>query len=117
MNYEELCSKIFKIDPKVRFVAVFDNSVKQLAGGMSGGVKSHLPDSLTKLSIEQAFVRWDTRLKLVDWLGSPRYAFGEYEKIRRYTFYLGRGTILAISTEKDLSIDVLVNKVLELLDK
>ena len=39
MNYEELVSKIFKIDPKVRFAAVFDNSAKHLAGGMREGLK------------------------------------------------------------------------------
>ncbi len=117
MDHEELCSKIFKIDPRVRFVAVFDNSAKRLAGGMREGVKSYLPDSLTKLSVDQSIIRWHTRLKLADWIGSPKYGFGEYEKIRRYTFYLESERILAISTEKDLGIDTIVSKVMKLLGK
>ena len=33
MDYEKLCSKIFQIDPKIRYAAVYDFWAECLAGG------------------------------------------------------------------------------------
>ena len=116
MNFGEICSAIFKIDPKVRYVAVFNNSANVIAGGMREGMESYLPESVTKLSTDQAIIRWRSRLALKDWIGLPKYAYAEYEKIRRYTIYLDTDNLLAISTEIDLDTTVLINKVFHILE-
>jgi hypothetical protein len=115
MDYQKICSEIFKINPKVRFVAVFNKSAKVIAGGMREGVKSYLPESIIKLSADQAIIRWQTRLKLKDWIGLPKYAYAEYEKIRRYTIYLDTDVLLAISTEVELDTTMMMNRVFEIL--
>jgi hypothetical protein len=115
LDFTKVCSEIFKIDPKVRYVAVFNDSAKQIAGGMREGEQPYLPQSLTKMSIDQSIIRWKSRLELKDWIGLPKYAFTEYEKIKRYTIYLDTGNLLAISTEIDLDTMILINKVYKIL--
>ena len=114
-KFEKYVLDIFKIDPKIRYVAVFDNSAKVIAGGMREGIKSLMPESITKLSADEAIIRWKSRLALKDWIGLPKYAFAEYEKIKRYTIYLDSHLIL-ISTELDLDSTTLINKVYEIFE-
>ncbi len=117
MDYKKTCSEIFKIDPKIRFVAIFNNSAELIAGGMRPGMKSYLPESLTKVSVDQSILRWKTRLELKDWIGSPKYAYAEYEKIKRYTIYLDTGDLLTISTEVGLDAQITMNRVFKILGK
>ena len=78
-------------------------------------MKSYLHESLTKLSVDQAIIRWKSRLALKDWIGSPKYAFAEYEKIKRYTIYLDADNFLVISTEIELDTTTLITKVYQIL--
>ncbi len=56
MDYEKLCSHIFKIDPKIRFTAVYNFWAERIAGGMKEGLDSHLAEKITINSINQALL-------------------------------------------------------------
>src|SRR3970282_2920929 len=115
MEYEQLCKSIFDIDKQIRFAAVYNSKIEKVAGGIRKGVKTLIPESITKLSVEQSFIRWNTRILMKDWIGSPKYALAEYEKIKRFTFYLEKNTILIISTELTVDSNLIINKVNQLI--
>ena len=115
MEYEQLCKSIFDIDKQIRFAAVYNDKIEKVAGGIRKGVKTLIPESITKLSVEQSFIRRDTRLRMRDWIGEPKYAFAEYEKIKRFTFYLEKDTILLVSTELGMDNNLLINKIRQLI--
>lgn len=115
MTYEELCVDIFNIDPQIRFVAFFSSDSEKIAGGMREGIKSHIPEAVTKLTIDQSFMRWSTRIEMEEWIGLPKYALAEYEKIKRFTFRISKDILLLITTEIGISNDVLIASVLKLI--
>ena len=115
MEYEQLCKSIFEIDKQIRFAAVYNSKIEKVAGGIRKGVKTLIPESITKLSVEQSFIRWNTRVLMKDWIGSPKYALAEYEKIKRFTFYLEKNMILLVSVELELDNNLIINRIRQLI--
>ena len=115
MDYEQLCQKIFDIDKQIRFVAVYNINIEKIAGGIRKGIETIIPESITKLSVEQSFIRRDTRIKMQEWIGLPKYALAEYEKIKRFTFYLKNDHLLLVSTEITLDSNLFVTRVSKLI--
>ena len=115
MEYEQLCKKIFDMDKQIRFVAVYNSNIEKIAGGMREGTKTLIPESITKLSVEQSFIRRNSRMQIQEWIGLPKYALAEYEKIKRFTFYVNSDKLLLISTEPALDSNSFVAKVSELI--
>jgi len=115
MDYEQLCKTIFDLDKQIRFVAVYSKNFEKIAGGMKDGAITLTPESITRLSVEQAFDRWTTRLQMGEYIGMPKYALAEYEKLKRFTFRLGGESLLLISTELEVSNDFLKENVLKII--
>ena len=115
MEYEQLCKKIFDIDKNIRFVAIYNSKIEKIAGGMRDGTKTLIPESITKLTVEQSFMRWNTRLKMKDWVGMPKYALAEYDKVKRFTFHVNDEKLLLVSTELGVSNDFLVEQIRKLI--
>ncbi len=101
MDYENLCSGILKIDQKIRFVAVYDKWAKLLAGVAKDDIENLLPDKVTHESINQSILRWESRKKMNKWVGKLKYSMAEYEKLKRFTFYLNENYLLLVTTEPD----------------
>lgn len=114
MEYENLCKQIFDIDKKIRFAAVYSEKTGKIAGGMRDGIKTLTPEPVTTLSVEQSFMRWQTRLEMNEWIGMPKYALAEYDKIKRFTFHIDDKKLLLVSTELDISNDFLIKEVRKL---
>lgn len=115
MEYEQLCKSIFEIDKQIRFAAVYNSKIEKIAGGIRKGAKTLIPESITKLSVEQSFIRWNTRVLMEEWIGSPKYALAEYEKIKRFTFYLEKDKILLVSAELELDNNLIINRIRQLI--
>lgn len=113
MNFEKLCDDVFELDSKIRFVAIHDDDLHRIAGGMRNGTRSYLPDDITTLSVDGSFQRWRTRKEMSFWIGDPVYAFAEYGKIKRFTFYINSKKMLIISAETNIDNDKLVRGVKE----
>ena len=48
------------------------------------------------------------------WLGKTKYTLGEYDKVKRFSFYLGDDRLLLVSTENDCDTGVIVDEVIKL---
>jgi len=115
MEYEQLCKTIFDIDMQIRFAAIYNSNTEKIAGGTRKGVKTLVPESITKMSVEQSFIRWHSRIMMEDWIGPPKYALAEYEKIKRFTFYLEKDKILLVSTELKVDTNFIIDKISQLI--
>ena len=115
MDYEKLCSQIFEIDPKIRFVAVYDFWAERIAGGMREGLDSHLEEKITINSVNQALLRWKSRKTMEEWIGKAKYAMAEYEKVKRLTFYFNENELLLVSTEPDADHENIIKNIKKLL--
>ncbi len=111
MDYEKLCSEIFKIDPEIRYVAVYDFWAECIAGGMRDGLNSLLPEKITINSINQALLRWKSRKTSEEWIGKSKYAMAEYEKIKRFTFYFNENEMLLVSTEPNVDNEFIIKSI------
>jgi len=115
MDHEKLCSQIFKIDPKIRFAAVYNFWAKRTAGGMKEGLESHLSEKVTMNSVNQALLRWKSRKTMEEWIGKAKYAMAEYEKVKRLTFYFNENELLLVSTEPDADHELITKNIKKLL--
>lgn len=117
MNYQRLCSQILKIDPKVRFAAVYNKWAEHLASETKDGLSAHLPAKQTQESVNQAILRWESRKKMDQWVGKPKYAMAEYEKLKRFTFYLSDEDLLLVTTEPDADHIVIITMIQKLISE
>jgi len=114
LDYENFCSQILKTDPKIRFASVYDQWAKLVGGGMREGVKSLLSEHMENELLNLSIITWKARKDTVKMLGKTKYTMAEYEKIKRFSFYLGDDHLLLVSTEKDSDTNVVVDEIIEL---
>ncbi len=115
MDHEKLCSQILKMDPKIRFASVYNEWAEQIAGGMQEGLDGRLPENMTHETVNLAMLRWESRKKMYDWVGKAKYAMTEYERVKRFTFYLNDNYLLLVSTELDADHVTMISKIQKLL--
>ena len=116
MDYHKLCSLILGIDLSIRGVFVYHHNGELLAGGMRTGIESYLPREEITKSMHNTISRWQTRKSLYPFLGIGRYSITEYEKVKRITLPLDAHTILVISMEVEANHDLIINKILQLMN-
>ena len=117
MDYPKLCSLILGIEPQIRGVFVYHHNGQLLAGGMRSGVESYLPREEQTKSIHSTILRWQTRELLYPFLGPGKYSITEYEKVKRITFPLDSSAILVIGMEVKVDHDIIINKILQLINR
>jgi hypothetical protein len=57
---------------------------------------------------------WKARKEMAQWLGKTIYTLAEYDKLKRFSFYLGDDYLLLVSAEKDADTGVVVDNVINL---
>ena len=114
MDYEKFCSEILDIDPKISIASVYDEWAVRLAGGMRPGVESLLSNHAENELVNLSVIDWKSRKDMAKWLGLTKYTLGEYDKLKRFSFYLGDEHLLLVSSEKDLDTNVVVDEVIRL---
>lgn len=114
MNFENFCSQILESNPKIRFATVYDEWGVRLAGGIRNGVQNLLSNHAEKELVSLSIMDWKARKEMSKWLGKTIYTLGEYEKIKRFSFYLGEDNLLLVSTEKDADTNQVVDQVIKL---
>lgn len=114
MNYEKFCSEILSADPKIRFATVYDEWAVRVAGGMREGIENLLSDHAEKELVNLSIMDWKARKDMSKWLGMTKYTLGEYDKVKRFSFYLGDDHLLLVSAEKDSDTNVVVDEVIKL---
>ena len=117
MNYGKLCEEVLKIDPKVRFAGVCDESGEIKYGGQREGIKNLLTPEESKKSMLQAMARWGFRDSLSPKIGKGKYSMTEYEKIKRITIPLDDSHLLLVTTEIATIHTKIIEAVLKLKEK
>ena len=64
--------------------------------------------------VSLSIMDWKARKEMAKWLGKTIYTLGEYEKVKRFSFYLGDDNLLLVSTEKDADTNQVVDEVIKL---
>lgn len=114
LDYEKFCSKILEADPKIRFATVYDEWATRVAGGMREGVENFLSNHAENELVNLSIMDWKARKDMSKWLGMTKYTLGEYDKVKRFSFYLGDEHLLLVSAEKDSDTNVVVDEVIKL---
>ncbi len=115
MEYEKICDEILECDKKIRYVGIYDFG--ELTDKRRPGVESYLSKEETEMSLSQAVYRWSTRKKTSDKIGTPIFALAKYEKIYRITISIKGAGLILISTELDIDVNEIVEKVLKIKNK
>ncbi len=114
MDYENFCSQILKIDPKIRFASVYHQWAARVGGGMREGLESLLSEHMENELVNLSIIDWKARKDTAKMLGKTKYTMAEYDTIKRFSFYLGDDHLLLVSTEKESDTNVVVDKIIEL---
>ena len=114
LDYENFCSQILDVDPKIRFATVYDEWAVRAGGGMRDGVKNLLSEHAENELVNISILDWKARKDMSKWLGKTKYTLGEYDKVKRFSFYLGDDHLLLVSTEKDCETSMIVDEVIKL---
>ncbi len=101
-------------DPKIRFATVYDEWAARVGGGMREGLKNLLSDHAEKELVNLSILDWKARKDMSKWLGKTIYTLGEYDKVKRFSFYLGDDHLLLVSSEKDNDTNTVVDEVIRL---
>ena len=115
MQYEKICDEILECDKKIRYVGIYDYG--ELHDKMRPGLASYLTREETETSLSQAVYRWATRKKTTEKIGKPVFALAKYEKIFRITIPITGASLILISTELDVDINEITNKVTKVCKK
>ena len=114
LDYENFCSQILDVDPNIRFATVYDEWAVRAGGGMRDGVKNFLSEHTENELVNISILDWKARKDMSKWLGKTKYTLAEYDKVKRFSFYLGDDHLLLVSTEKDCETDMVVDEVIKL---
>ena len=112
LEYEKICDEILACDKKIRYVAIYDFG--ELTDKIRPGLKSHLTREETVMSLSQAVYRWSTRKKTTTKIGKPVFALSKYEKIFRITMAIEGAGLILVSTELDIDMNEMVEKILKI---
>jgi len=114
MNFEKFCSEILESNPDIRFATVYDEWGVRLAGGIRDGVQNLLSEHAERELVSLSVMDWKARKEMSKWLGKTIYTLGEYEKVKRFSFYLGEDNLLLVSAEKNADTNQVVEQVIKL---
>ena len=114
MDYGKFCKEILDSNSKIRFATVYDEWAVKVAGGMRDGVTNLLTERRAKELVNLSVMDWKARKEMSKMLGKTIYTLAEYDKIKRFSFYLGDDHLLLVSTEKDADTNEVVAKVIDL---
>ena len=115
LEYEKICDEVLQCDKQIRYVGIFDFG--ELHDKTQSGVKSYLSKEETETALSQAVYRWSTRKKTVNKIGNAIFAVAKYEKIYRLTIPIGGAGLILVSTELDVNISEIAEKVLKIKNK
>lgn len=110
IDYRKFLDEAIKLDPNIRLVAIYDGQFK---AKFREGVERYFEDDEIKSSLSEAQNRWASRKKMSFKIGKPKFAMAQYGKVNRITISHGDDGIILMTTEVDVDVNELVDKVIE----
>ena len=103
VQYEKICTEMFKFDRRVRYACVLDESGRIIAGGMRRGIPSLEPRSEDLRLIANITIQLSTDKTWDKYFGRTQYTFIKREKVSILTFLMGTKLFL-VSCEPDFTL-------------
>jgi hypothetical protein len=103
VQYEKICTEIFKFDRRVRSAQILDESGRTIAGGMKKGIPSLEPQSEDLRLIANITIQLSTDRTWDKYFGKIQYTYIKREKVNIMTFNMGNKLVL-VSTEPDFTL-------------
>ena len=114
MKYDELCERIKKVDPKVRFAGVVNSKGRLVAGGMVTSKKRLGDRKNDEMLYMELALRVKMRSEFDDDLGEVKFSLSFREKLIVMSFPM-KNDVLFVSLDKKMSFDKIPFKILKLL--
>ena len=102
---DKLCIQAFKLNRRVRYAGVLDETGRLIAGGMRKGILSMEPASENLRLMANLTIQIGTDKTWDQYFGGMQYTFVKREKLNVLTFYLGGKNVMLISAEPDFDPD------------
>jgi hypothetical protein len=110
-DYEFYLGKIMELDPKIKYVVVYDGKIHStFRDDILGYYKQEEIESL----LSEAKKIWGFDEKGGFRIGEPRFTLAEYSKENRITFPLSKKAIILVKTELGVYVNRLVDKIIEI---
>jgi hypothetical protein len=103
IQWDKICTEIFKFDRRVRSAIILDQTGRQIAGGMRKGIPSLEPQSQDIRLIAGITIQINNDLTWDNYFGKLQFTYSKREKISIMTFYLGDKLVL-VSMEPDFTL-------------
>ena len=103
IQYEKICTEMYKFDRRVRFAGILDDSGRMIAGGMKRGIPSLEPQSEDLRLIANITIQLSTDKTWDKYFGKTQYTFIKREKVNILTFHVQTKLVL-VSTEPDFTL-------------
>jgi hypothetical protein len=103
VQWDKICTEIFKFDRRVRSAIILDLTGRQIAGGMRKGIPSLEPHSEDLRLIAGITIQINSERTWDDYFGKNQYTYSKREKLNIMTFYLGDKLVL-VSAEPDFTL-------------
>jgi len=103
VQYEKICSEMYKFDRRIRYAVILDETGRQIAGGMRRGIPSLEPQSEDLRLIANITIQLSTDKTWDRYFGRSQYTFIKREKVSILTFTIGN-KLLMVSTEPDFTL-------------
>ncbi len=103
VQWDKICTEIFKFDRRVRSATILDQSGRQMAGGMKKGIPSLEPQSEDLRLIAGITIQISTDKTWDRYFGKNQFTYSKRERLNIMTFYLGDKLVL-VSTEPDFTL-------------
>ena len=99
VDYKVLLDNIMKLDKTIRFSVICDMYGNIVITRHREGLENFLTDQETKDALLYAVEAWRIRHKHEDKIGKGKFAFVEYEKIKRISIPLSNERLLVITID------------------
>ena len=103
VQWDKICTEIFKFDRRIRSAIILDLTGRQIAGGMRKGIPSLEPQSEDLRLIAGITIQINTDKTWDNYFGKNQFTYSKRERLNIMTFYLGDKLIL-VSTEPDFTL-------------
>ena len=116
MENDELCAKIAKIDPKIRFSGLINHRGRLIAGGMVTKVQSLEDEKKDAMLYMELALRVKVRQEFDADFGHVHFSLSYREKLIVMSFPMGKDVLL-VSMDKRKSFDEIPFKIVKLVQK
>ncbi|SRR6266849_2939338 len=103
VQWDKICTEIFKFDRRVRSAIILDQSGRQIAGGMRKGIPSLEPTSEDLRLIAGITIQLNNDKTWDRYFGKNQFTYSKRERLNIMTFYLGDKLVL-VSAEPDFTL-------------